>query len=641
MNNPPLVSEYSASLESVLITGELIARRPRPPDFEAENYALLEIAQHMGDSPGTTLQKLAEVALQVCRAGSAGVSLLSEETGDFYWPAIAGAWKPYIGGGTPRHFGPCGVVLDRNAPQLFTRPQRYYPYLLPVIPPLEEVLLSPFYVEGQLTGTVWVVSHDAARKFDSEDLRLIDSLGRFAAAACPLRAALADRERQSQALRDVNEGLLVSSVRQHELIEQIQQVDAALRDTEIQLELELAATQRLQEASTQLMEEDHVEALYEHIVDAAVAIMRSEYATIQMFYPEHGPGGELHLLGYRGFSPHPPLSWERMGPASKSSCGLALREGKRVIVPDVQTCDFMAGSEDQAAYLQAGIRAVQTTPLVSRSGRLLGMISTYWHQPHQPLERDLRLLDVLARMASDVIERSQADKALQSLNTDLKHFSYAASHDLQEPLRMVLSYTQLLARQYKGRLDPQADQFIGFAVEGAKRMEALLRDMREYWSVNERKVENLDLIDCNRVLEGSLLYLGDRISESGAVITHDSLPAVIAEELPLTLLFQNLIGNAIKYHQPEVEPRIHLSATRNGAAWDISVADNGIGIEAKYLQIVFTPFKRLHGKEYDGTGLGLAMCQRIVERYRGKIWIESTYGQGSIFHFTLPTHSGN
>ena len=636
MSDSPGIAGSEVSLESVLTTGELNGRPSRPPDYETENRALLAIAQHMADSPRTTLQKLAEVAMEICRAGSAGVSLVSEENGDFYWPAVAGAWKPHIGGGTPRNFGPCGVVLDRNAGQLFRRPEQYYPYLIPISPPIEEALLTPFYVDGKAVGTVWVIAHDTVRKFDAEDMRLIESLGRLAAAAYPLSAALQAQEQQSQSMRDVNQALMVSSVRQHELTEQAQKAETALRESEERLSFELAATQQLQETSTQLVREDNVDALYEQILDAAVAIMRSDFASIQMLYPERGPGGELRLLGHRGFNPQAAKFWEWVRPTSKSTYGIALRTCQRVIVPDVETSDLMAGTEDQAAYLQTGIRSVQTTPLFSRSGKLLGMISTHWRQPHQPSERDLRLLDVLGRLAADLIERSQAEKAMQDLNADLKHFSYAASHDLQQPLRTVMIYTQLLSRHYKGRLDSQADKFIAYAVEGAERMEALLRDLREYWSVNEQKIENLGPTDCNHVLEKSLAYLDAAIQESGAVVTHDSLPMVIAEEFPLTLLFQNLIGNAVKYHRPEAPPRIHVSAQRSAAEWRISVTDNGIGIEAKHLETIFAPFKRLHGTEYPGTGLGLAMCQRVVERYRGQIWVESNYGLGSTFHFTLP-----
>jgi two-component system, chemotaxis family, CheB/CheR fusion protein len=241
----------------------------------------------------------------------------------------------------------------------------------------------------------------------------------------------------------------------------------------------------------------------------------------------------------------------------------------------------------------------------------------------------------------DVTERKRADEELRRLNSDLQQFSYAASHDLQEPLRMVMSYTELLAREYKGRLDGNADLFIANAVEGAQRMEALLRDLREYWSVNEQKAESLVPVDCNRVLEKALAHLEMPVRESGAVITHDSLPTVTAEEFPLALLFQNLLGNAVKYCRKDQPPRIRVSAARSAGAWNFSVTDNGIGIDAGHLKTIFAPFKRLHGREYPGTGLGLAMCEKIVERYRGRIWVESTPGQGAAFHFTLPAKGGD
>jgi two-component system, chemotaxis family, CheB/CheR fusion protein len=234
----------------------------------------------------------------------------------------------------------------------------------------------------------------------------------------------------------------------------------------------------------------------------------------------------------------------------------------------------------------------------------------------------------------------QVTEELRSANEDLKHFSYAASHDLQEPLRMVMSYTQLLARENKGRLDPQGDKYIAYAVEGAQRMEALLTDLREYWSVNEQRVENLVPVDCNGVLNKALSYLEICVRESGAVVNHDSLPTVMAEEVPLTLLFQNLIGNALKYRRLNETPRISISAALEGGAWNFAVTDNGIGIHSEFLQTIFAPFKRLHGREYPGTGLGLAMCQKIVERYRGRIWAESAAGGGSTFHFTIPSEGG-
>lgn len=172
-------------LESILCTEELNRRPSRPPDYETENRALTALTQTLADSPRTILQALAETILEVFKADSAGLSLLTRDDGGkrFYWPAIAGVWKPHAGGGTPRDFGPCGDVLDRNAPLLFTHFERRYPYLLSVMPAAEECLLVPFYVHGKAVGTIWAIAHNERRKFDAEDLRQLDSLGRFASAA--------------------------------------------------------------------------------------------------------------------------------------------------------------------------------------------------------------------------------------------------------------------------------------------------------------------------------------------------------------------------------------------------------------------------------------------------------------------------
>ncbi len=240
----------------------------------------------------------------------------------------------------------------------------------------------------------------------------------------------------------------------------------ALEESEARLALELAATQRLQEASTQLIGKEGAEALYNTILDAAVAIMRSDFASIQMLHPQRGPGGELQLLGHRGFNPEATKFWEWVRPASESTCGIALRTGQRVIAPDVQTCELMAGSEDQKTCLQTGIRAVQTTPLISRSGRLVGMISTHWRQPHQPTERDLRALDVLARQAADLIEHKQAQESLRNANEDLQaqaeqlqtanDLLQAKQQKLEEANKDLLTQERELVQHAKALRDSQA-----------------------------------------------------------------------------------------------------------------------------------------------------------------------------------------
>lgn len=256
------------------------------------------------------------------------------------------------------------------------------------------------------------------------------------------------------------------------------------------------------------------------------------------------------------------------------------------------------------------------------------------HEPLLVLASDLTVKSADRKRGEE--ELRLANKALLGLNADLKHFSYAVSHDMQEPLRMVISYTELLERDYGPRLDDEARRYIRVAVNGASRMEALLNDLREYWSVNEKKVEHLIAVDTTEVLQTALRQLNRVVEEAGAVITNDPLPVIQAEPHPLLALFLNLISNGLKYRRQGAVPKIHVSAQRADRGWEFAIADNGIGIPADSLDSAFLPFRRLHGAEFPGTGLGLAMCRKVVERYGGKIWAESNTGTGSIFRFALP-----
>jgi PAS domain S-box-containing protein len=898
MSNAKRIGDVTVSLESVISTDQLSLRPNRPPDYETESHALLAIAQQMGDSAPGTLQKLAEVAREICRADAGGVTLLSKDSGDFYSAAIAGPWKPHLGQTTPRNSDPSGVVLDRGAVQLFNYPERYYANLVVDSSPIAEGLYAPVYAGGKPVGTVWVITHDATREFDAEDARLIQSLSHLAAGVYPLITAQDAQERQeehAQSLRDVNAGLLVSSIRQHELTEQAQQSETALRESEEQLVSELASTQRLQETSTELISDVDGDVLYQHILDAAVTIMHSDYGSIQMLYPERSSDAKLRLLAYRGFTPDAARLWEWVQPASDStSCGLALRTSKRVVVRDVEQCECMAGTEHLKMYLQTGIHSMQSTPLVSRSGRLLGMISTHWRQTHQPAERDLHLLDVLARQAADFIDRSQVERALREsevryrtlfdlgpvaiyscdasgviqkfnnraaelwgrrpepgdtderfcgslrlfrpdgsfmpheecpmaevvsgridevcdaevlierpdssrvtvvvnirpltnelgvvtgaincfyditerkraeealregaerqrfmaesmpqkiftakasgaleylnqqwkdftgltsgqlrsgwhqfvfpgeveaterawrhsvesgqpfkcvhrfrrhdgsyrwhlsrahamrnasgnismwigsntdiheekekeeelkrLNEDLNQFAFAASHDFQEPLRMITSYSQLLLRGYSGQLAGEAAVCVGFITEGTKRMRELLSDLLSFTEAGSDRDAAAESIDLNLIFEKAAQNLKSAIDETGATVSSDHLPAVLGRQAHFIQLFQNLIGNAIKY-RGERPPVVHVSAEQRPGEWLFAVSDNGMGIEPEYHEQIFGVFKRLHGRSIPGTGIGLAICQRVVERYGGRIWVESELGHVSTFCFTVP-----
>jgi PAS domain S-box-containing protein len=224
---------------------------------------------------------------------------------------------------------------------------------------------------------------------------------------------------------------------------------------------------------------------------------------------------------------------------------------------------------------------------------------------------------------------------LKRSNEELGQFAYVASHDLQEPLRMVASYTQLLSKRYKGKLDSDADEFISFAVDGANRMQRLIQDLLAYSRVESKGRDLLDT-SSEQALQQAMRYLRGAIEDSGALVTHDPLPHVLADEMQLTQLFQNIVGNAIKYQNPGV-PKVHITAVKSGLdRWVFSVKDNGLGIDPQYFEKIFGMFQRLHKREeFTGTGIGLAICKKIVERHGGSISVESQPGQGSTFRFEL------
>jgi len=248
--------------------------------------------------------------------------------------------------------------------------------------------------------------------------------------------------------------------------------------------------------------------------------------------------------------------------------------------------------------------------------------------------------DISVRKAAE-LTLAQSIESLSRSNEELEQFAYVASHDLQEPLRMVSSYTQLLGRRYAGQLDSDADEFISYAVDGAARMQRLIQDLLSYSRVGT-KAQDMVTASSEAALERALHDLRGAIEESGAQVTHDALPDVLADERQLAQLFQNLIGNGIKYQSGNV-PEIHISVADESSDMCIfSVRDNGIGIDAQYSKKIFGMFQRLHGRdEYAGTGIGLAICKKIVERHGGTISVDSQPGQGSTFSFALPRSERN
>jgi PAS domain S-box-containing protein len=264
-----------------------------------------------------------------------------------------------------------------------------------------------------------------------------------------------------------------------------------------------------------------------------------------------------------------------------------------------------------------------------------------------PLEVGLSFVDTVQGrlamgMVTDITERrrttdelAQANSKLRRANAELEQFAYVASHDLQEPLRMVTSFLQLLARRYSGKLDVEADEFIRYAVDGATRMKALISALLDYsrWGTREARVRSND---SKEAFHAAIHNLQTAIEESGATVTSGDLPIIAADAVQLTQLFQNLVSNAIKFRGDSL-PQVHVAAQKTEGVWVFSVRDNGIGIDAQYRDRVFQMFQRLHSADsYPGTGIGLAVCKRIVEHHGGRIWVESEPGHGTTFYFSIP-----
>ena len=265
----------------------------------------------------------------------------------------------------------------------------------------------------------------------------------------------------------------------------------------------------------------------------------------------------------------------------------------------------------------------------------------YLFKPFDPIllqsriEAALERTKLLARERERTEILEQMSRELRRSNEELRSFAYAASHDLQSPLRTIATHLQLLDRRLGDRLSPDNSKLLGFAVDAAKRMSQLINDLLAYSQASTQETD-LRPVSCEEVMEWTRSDLAAQIAELHAEITCGALPVVMADLVQLRQLFLNLIGNALKYRKEDVAPKVHVSAAYENGSWHFQVADNGVGIDAAYFKEVFKMFRRLHGQERPGTGLGLAICDRIVQRLHGSIWVESEPNVGSTFHFTIP-----
>jgi signal transduction histidine kinase len=430
-----------------------------------------------------------------------------------------------------------------------------------------------------------------------------------------------------------------------------------LRESERLLSDELADTKLLQALSAQLIEGQGSESLYHILVDAAMSIMHSTSASLQMLTRDRSKGGELRLIASRGFSDTAIANWEWIRPDAATTCAEALRRGERVVVPDNEQCAFMAGTPDLDGFRTEGVRASQTTPLISRAGQMLGMISTHWDAVHMPSERDFRLLDILARQAADLLERTQVEQALRRSERELKEadrrkdeFLATLAHELRNPLAPLRTSLELirLAGDRPG------------AVEDVRTM------MEEQLGQLVRLVD--DLLDVSRITSGKIrlhrqpsslialvnaaVHANQAAFTAGRVALRLAMPGVPvlidADPTRFVQVVSNVLQNAVKFTDAGGIVTISAAVTEAsvGEARDVAlmITDSGVGITKEMLPRVFERFTQddaaVH-RSHSGLGIGLALARQLIEMHGGSITAHSDGpGLGSSFTIRMPVVDG-
>lgn len=484
---------------------------------------------------------------------------------------------------------------------------------------IRSMLIIPLAIQGEISGTV-VFYWRAPHQFLGPEIRISVALGNLAASALGT-AELYDQQLHLTAIAE-------ASQKRTEFLAEA----GAVLSSSLVYEKTLAAVAKL---SVPIF------------ADWCSVDLVNDRSDIRRVAVEH-VDPERVRLAYK--------LMERYPPNETDLSRTAIRTGRSQLLEEIteELIDKTARDPEHAEMIRGlGLRSFILAPMLMGE-RVLGLITfataesgrTYQHP-------DLALAEELARRAAIAIENSRlyeetkrhgqalrvSNVELRRANSDLEQFAYSASHDLKEPLRMVSLFTQLLKKKYANQLDSEASEYIAHAVQGAQRMEMLVRDLLAYTTASASPGKPLELVNANTILEQTLGILHSDLKASGAEVTRTELPLVRIHAVQLHQLFQNLIGNAIKYRSQNA-PCIHISAEQKQDEWLFAVQDNGIGIASEYADQIFGLFKRLHGRDdYEGTGLGLAICKKIVESVGGAIWVESELGRGSTFYFTIPQNA--
>jgi len=571
------------SLEEIVRTDELARRPSRSPDHAGENKALVALSTALADSPQTILETLADRVLEILQADSAGLSLLQKDEKRFYWAAISGAWRSHTGGGTPRDFGPCGDVLDRNAPMLFTHWELRYPYLAAATPLADEGLLVPFYVKGKAVGTIWAIIHDARRKFDAEDLRLLQSLGQFASAAY-------------QAVQSTEDVKIEIAARKAAEAETRQWAD------------------RL-ETKIQCLIDSNIIGIF--ISDREGRILEANDAFLRLV--DH----ERHELdaGLLRWSDLTPEDWrdvdERLFAEVREAGAVRTYEKEffrkdRTRVPVLLGAAPLGGGIEQSAAFVVDLTERKRVECAARD------IERRYHEIQIQMAHANRLA-VIGQMSASI------------------------AHEVIQPLSSIITnaYTglRMLAR------DPpnisRASEMIRRTIRDANRSVDVIRRLRTLFAKKGGMTELMDLNEATReVIALSLSELQRNRIMLRSEFAVDLAP-VLGDRVQLQQVILNLVGNAVEAMSAlDARPRQLLISTMRSDANDdvrLAVHDSGSGIDSANLERVFEAF---YTTKPGGMGMGLAICRAIVEAHGGKLWATQGVPHGAVFQFTLPTARG-
>jgi len=582
-NDLPLeasIPHGAVSLESILCTEELRRRPWRPPDYEKENRALVALAGALVESPFNILQTLAETILDVTQCDSSGLSLLTKDDGGkrFYWPAIAGDWKRHIGSGTPRDFGPCGDVLDQNRTLLFRHFERRYPYFIPITPAAEECLLVPFYIGGKAVGTIWAITHGDRRKFDSEDERIMNTLGQFASLAYQtvesiedLKLQIAAREQAETAVRALADGL---------------------------------------EVKIRRLVDSNIIGIFIWDFDGRIIDANEAFLRIVGYGRDDLTSGQLR---WRGLTP---AEWRE-------------EDDRRVAeLKATGTCHPF----EKEYFHKSGGRVPVLVGAASFEGRSDEGVAFVLDLT------DRKRAESAARESERRYSLVQMELAHANRVATMGHLSASIAHEINQPLGAVLSYANA-ASHWLDAQPPNLEEVrrdLGFIVESGVRAGEVINRIRALVKKAPSRKDRLEINEA--ILEVTALAKNEIANNHISVQTQlaETLPAIQGDRVQLQQVILNLLINAIEAMSGMSEgPRellISIAETDPGGVL-VAVRDLGPGLAPESVDRLFESF---YSTKPGGLGMGLSICRSIIEAHHGRLWATANTPRGAVFQFTLP-----